>query len=155
VSRPQSSRFGRGHAPAALQVAIEVVVDDAAQGIVGGVFRRASHLRVGGVFVERELHGLEDTARKLAVASPFAPLGGFMKGRAQQGHLGEIVEVPAWSEASCRLSVKLRSLRASGLEVAVALQLDQGADRQNGGCRAAVVHAQGGQFGRSERWLLV
>ncbi len=60
-----------------------------------GALRWSAHLRVGGVFIEPKLHGIENTARKLAVAQPLRALllGRLVQCRTQQRHLGKIVEM--------------------------------------------------------------
>ena len=116
--QPAVFEVRRSDAPAALQVPIEVVVDDPAQGIVGRVPRRAAHLRVGGIFVEPKLHGIEDAAREIAVAAARCALvlRRLVKRRAQQGHLGEIVEVPGLQRGILPVVGEAEELAGLGLE---------------------------------------
>ena len=139
----------RGDSPTTLQVAIEIVIDDTAQGVVGGVLRRAAHLRVSRVSSNRSCMASKTLARKLSVAqSRAAPfLGRFVKCRRKQRYLGEIVEVPGLQRGVLAVVGEAQELAGLGFEVSVALQFDQRADRQDGGRRASVVNAKGRQLG--------
>ena len=80
---------------------------------------------------------------------PCAPLllGRLVQRRAQQGDLGEVVEVPGLQRGVLPVVGEAEELAGLRLEVAVALQLDERPDGQDGGGGAAVVHAQRRQLG--------
>jgi len=107
----------RGHTPTALEITIEVVVYDAAKGVVGGVLGRAAHFRVGGVFVEPKLHGLEEGAGKFAVTESGAALflGGLVKRRPEQGYLSEVVEVTGLKRSILPIVGETEELASFGL----------------------------------------
>ena len=52
----------RGDSPAPLQVPIQVVVDQAAKGVVGRVASRASDFRIGCILIKFQREGFKDTA---------------------------------------------------------------------------------------------
>ena len=74
-------------------------------------------------------------------------LGRLVQRRAQQGHLGEVVEVPGLQRGVLPVVGEAQELAGLGLEVAVALQFDERPDRQDRGGRASVVDAERRQLG--------
>ena len=96
-----------------------------------------------------KLHRVEDAARQLAVAetSRAAFRRRLVERRAQQGHLGEVVEMAGLQRCVLAIVREAEELAGLGLEVAVALQLDERPDRQDRRRRAAIVHAERRQLG--------
>jgi hypothetical protein len=69
-----------------------------------------------------------------------------VEGRAQQRHLHEVVEVSGLQRGVLAIVGEAEELARLGPEIAVALQLDQGAHRQDGGGGTAIVDAERGQL---------
>src|SRR5690606_35749956 len=90
--KPAVLKVGRGDAPAALKVAIEVVVDHAAQSVVRRIARRTSDIRVRSIFIEGQLHRVEDAAGKVPMRQSTGPTGlyGPVKYRAKQRNVAQV-----------------------------------------------------------------
>ena len=62
TQQPAVLQIGRGDPPAAFEVAVEEVLDDAPQGVPGVLPCRAAHFRIRRIVLETRVHGVEDVA---------------------------------------------------------------------------------------------
>ena len=134
-------QVGGGHPPAALQVAVEEVLERAAQGVLGALPGRAAHVRVRRVVVEARVHGVEHRPRQVAVAQPerLRSVACAMQCRSQQGDLHEVVEVACLQGGVLSVVGEAQELAGLGEQVPVALHRDERLHCEDGGGGAPVV----------------
>ena len=140
---------GRGDAPAALEVTVKVVVNDAAEGVIGGIAGRPFDFRVGGIIVEPERQGFEHAAGEVAVreAGRAFGVGRLVQRGTNERDLGEVVEVSRLKRGVLTIIGEAEQLAGFGFQADVGLEFDEGADGEDSGRGAAVVNAERAEFG--------
>ena len=139
--------IGGGDPPASLKVAVQEVFDRLAKRRLGVAPGRPANFRIRRVILEPEVERLERMSREAAMFQRAFPRRGLVQRRAQKGDLGEVVEMPGLQRGVLPVVGEAQQLSRFGRQRVLALQFDEGANREDRRRRASVVDAQRAQLG--------